>query len=175
VNNVIRLDYEGRQVDFDAAGWLNATRIAQSFGRDPYEWIRLPDTQRYLKGLERRYGIIPYVRKSRARLDRGGGTWISPKLAVKFAKWLSVDFEIWCDEQIDRLLHGEPSALEDFHRVCRRYDDRKALASLHGQGLNQWKRDEPVLLSEIEQGRQLLQMTLGLSDPNANLTKQALP
>ena len=165
MNNVIRLDFEGRPVEFNADGWLNATKIAKNFGMDPYEWQRLPDTKRYLDGLKRRYGEIPYVRKSRARSDRGGGTWISPKLAVKFAKWLSVDFEIWCDEQIDRLLHGAPSALEDFHRACRKYDDRKAVASLHGRGLNEWKYAEPVLLDEIERGRHLLQMTLGLNQP----------
>ncbi|CAN0570007.1 unnamed protein product, partial [Ectocarpus sp. 12 AP-2014] len=39
-------------------------------------------------------------------MDRGGGTWLHPKLAVPFARWLSVDFKIWCDEQIDRLIHG---------------------------------------------------------------------
>lgn len=166
MNNVIHLDFEGRPVEFSADGWLNATKIAKTFGLDPYEWQRLPDTKRYLDGLKRRYGEIPYVRKSRARSDRGGGTWISPKLAVKFARWLSVDFEIWCDEQIDRLLHGVPSALDYFHRACRKYDDRKSLASLHGRGLNEWRRDEPALGFEVERGRGLLQMTLGLNNPN---------
>lgn len=165
MNNVIRLDFEGRPVEFNGDGWLNATKIAKSFGMDPYEWQRLPDTKRYLEGLKRRYGEIPYVRKSRARSDRGGGTWISPKLAVKFAKWLSVDFEIWCDEQIDQLLHGATSALEDFHHACRKYDDRKSLASLHGRGLNEWRRAEPGLNLEIERGRNLLQLKLGLGHP----------
>ncbi|WP_254684296.1 KilA-N domain-containing protein [Providencia heimbachae] len=27
-------------------------------------------------------------------------------MAVRFARWLSVDFEIWCDEQIDALIRG---------------------------------------------------------------------
>lgn len=30
----------------------------------------------------------------------------SPKLAVRFAQWLDIDFAIWCDEQIDNLLRG---------------------------------------------------------------------
>lgn len=81
--------------------------LRRRFGREPYEWMRLPDTERYLDGLKRRYGEIPYVKTSRARADRGGGTWIHPKLGVKFARWLDVDFEIWCDEQIDALIRGE--------------------------------------------------------------------
>ncbi|MBV4516390.1 KilA-N domain-containing protein [Pseudomonas kurunegalensis] len=104
---IIPFDYEGQVVRFNADGWIHATEAAARFGKEPHEWLRLPDTERYLEGLQRRYGEIPYVKTSRARADRGGGTWLHPKLAVKFARWLSVDFEIWCDEQIDALLRGE--------------------------------------------------------------------
>jgi hypothetical protein len=104
---IVPLDYEGQAVRFNGDGWINATEAATRFGKEPHEWLRLPDTERYLDGLKRRYGEIPYVKTSRARADRGGGTWLHPKLAVKFARWLSVDFEIWCDEQVDVLLRGE--------------------------------------------------------------------
>ncbi|MDF0729205.1 KilA-N domain-containing protein [Pseudomonas entomophila] len=104
---IIPFDYDGQVVRFNADGWIHATEAAARFGKEPHEWLRLPDTERYLEGLQRRYGEIPYVKTSRARADRGGGTWLHPKLAVKFARWLSVDFEIWCDEQIDALLRGE--------------------------------------------------------------------
>ncbi len=33
-----------------------------------------------------------------------GGTWLHPKLAVPFARWLDVRFAIWCDIQIENLL-----------------------------------------------------------------------
>jgi hypothetical protein len=39
--------------------------------------------------------------------DKGGGTWLHPKLAVAFARWLSDDFAAWCDIQIDNIIHGE--------------------------------------------------------------------
>lgn len=106
-NKIISMDFEGDVVAFNADGWINATGAAARFGKEPYEWLRLPDTQRYLDGLKRRSGEIPYVKTSRARADRGGGTWLHPKLAVKFARWLSVDFEIWCDEKIDDLLRSD--------------------------------------------------------------------
>lgn len=105
-SNVIPLQYEGQAYSFNSAGWINATEAAKRFGKEPAQWLRLPETKAYLLGLERRYGKITYVKTSRARMDRGGGTWLHPKLAVPFARWLSVDFEIWCDEQIDRLIHG---------------------------------------------------------------------
>ncbi|MGE8100350.1 KilA-N domain-containing protein [Pseudomonas fluorescens] len=104
---IIPFDYEGQAVRFNADGWINATEAAAQFGKEPAQWLRLPDAIRYLEGLQRTYGEITYVKTSRARKDRGGGTWLHPKLAVKFARWLSVDFEIWCDEQVDALLRGE--------------------------------------------------------------------
>ncbi|MEB0091799.1 KilA-N domain-containing protein [Pseudomonas sp. CCI4.2] len=104
---IIPFDYEGHTVRFNADGWINATEAAARFGKEPAQWLRLPDAIRYLEGLERTYGKITYVKTSRARADRGGGTWIHPRLAVKFARWLSVDFEIWCDEQVDALVRGE--------------------------------------------------------------------
>lgn len=165
MNNAIQLSYEGSPVRLRADGWVNATDAAARFNKEPAQWLRLPDATRYLKGLERTYGKITYVKTSRARADRGGGTWIHPRLAVKFARWLSVDFEIWCDAQIDGLLRGTQPAMETFNRACKRYDDDEAVASEHGRGLARWKRQKPLLLSEVERGRNLLQMTLGLNQP----------
>lgn len=104
MSNIITKDYNGMPVDFTDEAWFNATAVAKRFGRLPNEWLRLPDTIQYLGGLERKYGKIPHFKTSRGR---GGGTWMHPRLGVAFARWLDVDFAIWCDEQIDRLLRGE--------------------------------------------------------------------
>lgn len=34
------------------------------------------------------------------------GTWLHPKLAVDFARWLDPRFAVWCDEQIEHILSG---------------------------------------------------------------------
>ncbi|MEE4947046.1 KilA-N domain-containing protein [Pseudomonas alliivorans] len=174
MNNIVLIDFEGSPVRFNADGWINATEASSRFNKEPAQWLRLPDATRYLKGLKRTYGKITYVKTSRARADRGGGTWIHPRLAVKFARWLSVDFEIWCDEQIDALLRGAPSALDRFNRARKKFDDRKLVASESGRNLNAWRREKPGLICEIERGRELLQMTLGLNKPAHSLGEQAL-
>ncbi len=38
--------------------------------------------------------------------ETGGGTWLHPKLAVPFARWLDINFAVWCDDQIDTLIRG---------------------------------------------------------------------
>ena len=108
--------YQGHTIQFNDAGWFNATVAAEKFGRRPNDWLRLPDSTRYIAALERKYGKIPYVKTSRARADRGGGTWMHPKLGVAFARWLDVDFAVWCDEQIETIIHGEPEQ-NDWRRL----------------------------------------------------------
>ena len=101
---LVRAEYEGTEVWFNEEGWFNATQVAGRFGKEPYEWIRLPDTQNYLAALERKYGKIPYLK---TRRGNQGGTWLHPKLGVAFARWLDIDFSIWCDEQINALIRGQ--------------------------------------------------------------------
>lgn len=98
---------------FSDDGWFDATAAADKFNKEPAQWLRLPETVRYIEALKSRYGNITYVKTSRARKDRGGGTWLHPKLAVRFARWLSVDFEIWCDEQIDAIIQGSVHHIDD--------------------------------------------------------------
>lgn len=101
---IIPFDYKGQAVRFNADGWINATEAATRFGKLPHEWLRLPETVAYLEALAKS-GKIPQL--VRTRRGRNGGTWLHPKLAVAFARWLSVDFAVWCDEQVDALLRGE--------------------------------------------------------------------
>lgn len=181
MNNVILLDFEGTQVQFNLDGWINATRAAAQFGKVPNDWLRLASTREYLDKLAARVSAsnagksrITFVTSRRGN-SADSGTWIHPRLAVKFARWLSVDFELWVDEQIDALLRGTQSALDTFNRACKKYDDGEALASAHGRGLNAWKRQKPLLIGEVERGRNLLQLTLGLNQTSQSSDQQASP
>ena len=100
---IITRTYEDHDISYNADGWFNATQAAAKFGKVPYEWQRLPETASYIAGLERKYGEIPYLKTKRGN---NGGTWLHPKLAVMFSRWLDVDFAIWCDEQIDDIARG---------------------------------------------------------------------
>ena len=39
-------------------------------------------------------------------VQNGGGTWLHPKLAIHFARWLDPKFAVWCDEQIEHIISG---------------------------------------------------------------------
>ena len=103
MKGLITSQYDGQELSFSEQGWFNATQAASKFNKSVHEWVRLPDTQKYLDALIRKYGKIPYLKTKRGN---NGGTWLHPKLAVRFTQWLDIDFSIWCDEQIDQLLRG---------------------------------------------------------------------
>ncbi|GAB5339690.1 KilA-N domain-containing protein [Pseudomonas fluorescens] len=176
MNNVIPFEYLGKPVRFSADGWLHATKLADRFGKRIDHWLDNADTLEYIQALDEHLTgteskILDtrnsgYVKTSKARADRGGGTWLHPKLAIHFARWLSAKFSVWCDTRIEEILHRVPSALEDFNRTCKKFSDRKSLASAHGRGLWEWQRDEPTLSLEVERKLNLLQMTLELNRPD---------
>lgn len=104
---VIKAEYQGVEISFSERGWFNATQAAARYGKNPHDWLRLQSTKDYLEAAARRYGKTAYVKTHKARSDRGGGTWLHPKLAVRFAQWLDIDFAVWCDEQIESILRGK--------------------------------------------------------------------
>lgn len=105
------LAYEGHPITIRNDGWFNATEAAKQFDRRPNDWLNLPSTKSYIAALRRVLNLA--TEKSGSKLyttssARGSaGTWMHPKLAVAFARWLSDDFAVWCDCQIDSIIRGK--------------------------------------------------------------------
>ena len=113
---IIPFDYEGHSVRFNTDGWINATEIAERFGKRLDHWLDNAETLDYVRALDELQhpdigvSTISNTRKSgylKARRGNTGGTWLHPKLAVVFARWCNAKFAVWCDLQIDGLLRGE--------------------------------------------------------------------
>lgn len=131
MNAIIAADYQGLAVSFGEDGWFNATEAAKHFGKDVYEWLRLPSTAEYIEELCKFYNENHHVpndgksghlertenmgnshkpgksRFMKTRRGKHGGTWLHPDLAVVFARWLNTRFAIWCDMFIRKILRGE--------------------------------------------------------------------
>ena len=112
-------------VSFTNDAWFNATDVAKQFNKKTNEWLRLDSTKEYICALQS--FLFPeiakrenpasvenqLVRTEKGGLNGGGQSWFHPKLAVAFARWLSVDFSIWCDMQIDKILRKSAYGLKD--------------------------------------------------------------
>ena len=116
MTNIIKYDFGGNLYSFNADGWFNATEAARKHGKRLDHWMGTAETLDYIRALDealtgKESRIVHtrengYVKASQARADRGGGTWLHPKLAVAFARWLSAKFGVWCDLQIDDILRS---------------------------------------------------------------------
>jgi len=174
MNAVIPLDYEGHVIRFDLQGWLNATDIAKCFGKEPKEWLRQFDTLEYMaalaeclsikgvsetqlheiKQLDSRSSLAKakiqrLVKQSgmvRTVTGRKGGTWLHPKLAVFFARWLSARFAVWCDMQIDRLLRGEESFRQQIDAAILAAEKQSEKGSNAGRELALHRYRMPALI-----------------------------
>jgi hypothetical protein len=105
--NVIQLQYDGKPVEIDENGWFNATEAADKFGKRPVDWLALDSTDEYISAVADIFKCEKSSLLKTKRGKHGGGTWLHPKLAVRFAQWLDIRFAVWCDAQIDAMLRGK--------------------------------------------------------------------
>lgn len=110
MNNIIQKQYESQTISFDLTSdmLISLTEMAKANGKRTNDWMSLPSTKSYLSALEesntRKYGSEA---KQEVIVKNGGnnnGTWASKRVAIRFAQWLSDEFAIWVDAQIDTLL-----------------------------------------------------------------------
>jgi hypothetical protein len=104
MSEIVKLDYEGNKISFEFAysnKMINATEMAKPFGKLVGGFLRLQSTKDFIFLLENRYADLHNVTKREVlRVVQGGfaefqGTWMDEKLALKFAAWLSPEFELW--------------------------------------------------------------------------------
>lgn len=114
MNSIKTVSFGNFPVSFQNNGYLNATVVAAHFNRRVGNYLKSERTQEYISALAEKLSVTP----KRATEDnqiviikQGGteqGTWLHPKLAVDFARWLDPKFAVWCDEQIEQILSGSP-------------------------------------------------------------------
>ncbi|CAG9931543.1 KilA-N domain-containing protein [Candidatus Nitrotoga arctica] len=93
-------------VTFTDDGWFYATEVADKHKRRVTDWLYNSETQQYLAALAEILKV-PKEHLLKTRRGRYGGTWMHPRLAVAFARWLDVRFGVWCDDQIFQILSGQ--------------------------------------------------------------------
>ena len=69
-------------------------------------WKNSVNTKRYLEALKNKDSLKSreLILSKRGGEELGGGTWIHEKLILNLARYVSVEFELWCDEIIAELI-----------------------------------------------------------------------
>jgi hypothetical protein len=124
MSKITKFQYEGDSISFefnDGNQMINATQMAKPFGKLVADFLRLKATKDYSSLLQERYvnsHIVP--KRAVIRVVKGGdaseglqGTWMDEKLALKFAAWLSPEFELWVYDRIEELLKTGKTKIRD--------------------------------------------------------------
>lgn len=162
---IVLADYEGKTIPFRDDGWFNMTKAAKHFDKDLSNFFKSPDTIAYIDALQNSVESTEIVKTA---VGRNGGTWAHPKLAVFFARWLDVRFAVWCDKQIDKLIHGRADEVlrifaSNWDRCIslERMDAHSfALASRGGRAMYERKKLLPKIRREREALRLEMEPTL---------------
>jgi hypothetical protein len=121
---------------------VNATQMAKPFGKMTHEFLRRKSTKDFIKSwneTNKSYGKSPQLLVD---TQSGGRTFMHRALALKFAAWLSPDFDVWVFKTIDRLLFGNTTRRIS---LVKKKDELKAKR----------KELETRLLKNTDMGREL--------------------
>ena len=92
--------YLGNEIKFEIMeGQVYAFANSMTDSTKLDNWKRSPKTKEYIKALESSVNLTELI-----KTENGNGTWIHEKLVLSLARYISVDFEIWCDNMIAELL-----------------------------------------------------------------------
>jgi hypothetical protein len=109
---------------------INATEMANLFGKKPKDFLRTEETQRLIESLCSDENFIEIFnlgedvcpRQEREKMilevksnGKNAGTWMHRILALEFASWLDTNFKIWILLKIDYLLFGHYKQHWDAH------------------------------------------------------------
>ena len=115
MNAIINANFNGLNVSFRNDAYIHASAIAKQCGKFVKDYLKTEQTKRYISALAQNLSdrrIILSKENQLVIVKKGGyeqGTWLHPKLAIDFARWLSPEFAVWCDDQIEKILGSTPA------------------------------------------------------------------
>jgi len=100
-------DFQSQGIRFenrDGRVWVNLTDMSKASGKLIGGWNRLESTKEFLTELETIMQICIIESKVGNIAESERGTWAIEEVAIEFAGWCSVQFKIWCLQQIKTLI-----------------------------------------------------------------------
>jgi hypothetical protein len=115
--------YNGQRIEFNlgkANVLVNATEMAIPFGKMPKDFLRNSQTQNFIQAILKANSplFIGIKRESDLYMtQKKSGTWMQRMLALKFAAWLSPEFEVWVYSTIEELLYGDYKKVQESYAI----------------------------------------------------------
>lgn len=108
--------YNNQSIEFlqgESSIMVNATQMAKIFGKQPKDFLRNEDTQRFIDtcldwAINKANSPFLNVKTKSDLVNtrQKSGTYMHRIVALKFAAWLNPDFEVWVFTTIDKILYS---------------------------------------------------------------------
>jgi len=116
---IINFIYNEHTVNFEPTKndsvMVNATQMAKVFGKDLYQFTKSDNTKGYINACLKpaNAGLLSIEKEEDLIISKQkSGTWMHRVLALKFAAWLSPDFEVWVFSTMDEIILGHYKAIQ---------------------------------------------------------------
>lgn len=122
--NALKFIYQDTEIHFllqnEGNVMVNATEMAKNFDKRVANFLRLEETKTFIDfQVKKNYigsDVRRYIEENIYYSNNKAGTFMTRKLALKFAAWLDVSFEDWIFETIDNIIFGNYKKHWDAHR-----------------------------------------------------------
>lgn len=118
--NIQKFEFNDVEIEFDLRQgknmMVNATEMANVFGREMKDFNKLDSTKKFIETclISDNSSLIGLTKKEDLIISKqNSGTWMHRILALKFAAWLSPEFEVWVYCTIDQLLYPFAREIQD--------------------------------------------------------------
>ncbi len=118
--NIQKFKFGDVEIEFDLRQgknmMVNATEMANVFGREMKDFNKLDSTKKFIETclISDNSSLIGLTKKEDLIISKqNSGTWMHRILALKFAAWLSPEFEVWVYSTIDQLLYHFANEIQD--------------------------------------------------------------
>ena len=108
---------------------INATEMAKAFGKSVGHFLENDSTRKFIAAcLNNRNSDYLNIHSEQELISsrQKSGTWMHRILALKFAAWLSPEFEVWVYSTIEQLLFGKHVERDhSFERTLRLINEKE--------------------------------------------------
>jgi len=118
-------EYHGNQITFSNENGImaNATEMAKPFSKRPTDWIKTQQASEFIETLSRVKNIVLADLVIVKNGGNNNGTWLHQEVLIEFARWLSPEFSIWCNDRIMELgKHGMTATEETLEKMLTNPD-----------------------------------------------------
>ncbi len=109
MGKMVKRDFNGVEIAFEGKEKISLTDLwkasGKSEGRDPHNWARFEGKEFINVIAVSQNRSVAQVLK--AKRGKGGGTWAHWQIALEYARYLSPELAIWCNQVVKERLEEE--------------------------------------------------------------------